>query len=157
MDTFKNNILTALSLFFHSAIFGKLVALVRAVAWSSGDWLGFDPYSALCPLGSPCKIRSWLRGPLWAVSYQRGPPLQNAMSCGLRKQEFICFLTVLEAGCLRWVPAWLGAAQSYLFGVQMAAFPRWPHMAEKKSDSSLRGEFLFLFFFFFNSTFLFPT
>lgn len=57
MDTFKNNILTALSLFFHSAIFGKLVILVRAVDWSSGDWLGFDPYSALCPLGSLCKIR----------------------------------------------------------------------------------------------------
>lgn len=57
MDMFKNNILIALSLFFHSVIFGKLVILVRAVDWSSGDWLGFDPCSTLYTLGSLCKIR----------------------------------------------------------------------------------------------------
>lgn len=52
MDMFKNNILMALGLFFHSAIFGELVILRRAVSWRSGHWLGFDPCSALCPLGS---------------------------------------------------------------------------------------------------------
>lgn len=57
MDMFKKDILIALGLFFHSAIFGKLVTLVRVVGWGLGDWLGFDPCSALCALGSLCKIR----------------------------------------------------------------------------------------------------
>lgn len=50
MDMVKKDILIALGLFFHSAISGKLVTLGRAVGWGLGDWLGFDPCSALCPL-----------------------------------------------------------------------------------------------------------
>ena len=54
---FKKNIPIALGCSFHSAVFGKPVTLASAVGCGLGDWLGFDPGSALCPFGSLCKIR----------------------------------------------------------------------------------------------------
>lgn len=53
---FKKNLLFAFGLFFHSALFGKLVSLARAVGCGLENGLGFDPGLLCVPLDL-CKIR----------------------------------------------------------------------------------------------------